>query len=65
MQNYIYEFPENEHYPVVDRLKKEWEKGQMPEPMEAAETVAKAIIKAREYKSGAYLDARNIVPVES
>jgi benzil reductase ((S)-benzoin forming) len=65
MQSYIYEFPENEHYPVVDRLKQEWEKGQMPEPMEAAETVAKAIIKARDYKSGAYLDARNIVPVES
>jgi benzil reductase ((S)-benzoin forming) len=65
MQNYIYEFPENEHYPVVDRLKKEWEKGQMPEPMEAAETVARAIIKAREFKSGSYLDARNIIPVES
>ena len=65
MQNYIYEFPENEHYPVVDRLKQEWESGQMPEPMEAAGTVAKAIIKAREFKSGSYLDARNIVPVES
>jgi benzil reductase ((S)-benzoin forming) len=65
MQSYIYEFPENEHYPVVDRLKQEWESGQMPEPMKAAETVAKAIIKAREFKSGSYLDARNIVPAES
>jgi benzil reductase ((S)-benzoin forming) len=65
MQSYIYDFPENEHYPVVDRLKQEWESGQMPEPMEAAETVAKAIIKAREFKSGSYLDVRNIIPVES
>lgn len=63
MQSYIYEFPENEHYPVVDRLKEEWNSGQMPEPDEAAEKVARAIIKARDFKSGSYLDARNILPV--
>jgi benzil reductase ((S)-benzoin forming) len=60
MQNYIYDFPENEHYPVVGRLKKARETGQMPEPEEAAEINAKAIIKAREYKSGSYLDVRNM-----
>jgi benzil reductase ((S)-benzoin forming) len=65
MQNYIYDFPENEHYPVVDRLKKARESGEMPEPLEAAEMVAKAIAKAREFKSGSYLDARNITPVPS
>jgi benzil reductase ((S)-benzoin forming) len=60
MQNYIYDFPENEHYPVVERLKKARETGQMPEPEEAAKINAKAIIKAREYKSGSYLDVRNM-----
>jgi benzil reductase ((S)-benzoin forming) len=60
MQNYIYDFPENEHYPVIGRLKKARETGQMPDPEEAAEINAKAIIKAREFRSGSYLDVRNM-----
>jgi benzil reductase ((S)-benzoin forming) len=60
MQDYIYEFPENEHYPVVDRLKKLRDAGEMPEPEAAAKINAKAIEKARKYKSGSFLDSRNM-----
>ncbi len=60
MQDYLYDFPENEHYPVVQRLKKSRQAGEMPGPEEAAEINAKAIEKAREYKSGSFLDSRTM-----
>lgn len=60
MQDYIYNFPENEHYPVVERLKKSRETGEMPEPEEAAQINARAIEKALEFRSGSFLDSRNI-----
>lgn len=60
MQDYIYDFPENEHYPVVERLKQTRDSGDMPEPEEAAELNANAIEKALQYKSGSFLDSRNL-----
>lgn len=60
MQDYIYNFPENEHYPVVERLKKSRKTGEMPEPEEAAQINARAIEKALEFRSGSFLDSRNI-----
>lgn len=60
MQDYIYDFPENEHYPVVERLKQSRESGEMPEPEEAAEINAKAINKALEYRSGSFVDSRTM-----
>src|SRR5690606_24144171 len=46
MQDYIYNFPENEHYPVVERLKHSRMAGEMPEPEEAAEINANEIGRA-------------------
>ena len=60
MQDYIYDFPENEHYPVVKRLKKSRNDGEMPEPEEAGRINAKAIEKALEFQSGTFLDSRTI-----
>lgn len=60
MQDYIYDFPENEHYPVVARLKHSRNTGEMPEPEEAAEINALAIAKTLNYKSGSFLDSRNL-----
>lgn len=60
MQDYIYELPENENYPVVERLKEQRDSGQMPEPEAAAEINAKAIHKAKQHKSGSFLDSRNM-----
>lgn len=60
MQDYIYDFPENEHYPVVERLKHSRMAGEMPEPEEAAEINANAIEKAFNYRSGSFLDSRNL-----
>lgn len=60
MQDYIYNFPENEIYPVVERLKKSRQAGEMPEPEEAARINALAIEKVKEYKSGSFLDSRTM-----
>lgn len=60
MQDYIYALPEDGQYPVVERLKKLRESGEMPDPDTAAEINAKAIKKALQYKSGSFLDSRNM-----
>ncbi len=60
MQDYIYALTENEHFPVVKRLKEQRNSGQMYEPEAAAEINAAAIKKAKEYKSGSFLDSRNM-----
>ncbi len=60
MQDYIYGLPENERYPVVERLKQLRDSGNMHDPHTAAEINAKAIEKAKAYKSGSFLDSRNM-----
>ncbi|MFW6371605.1 MAG: SDR family NAD(P)-dependent oxidoreductase [Bacteroidota bacterium] len=60
MQDYIYELPENEKYPVVERLKQLRDSGEMHDPETAAEINAKAIEQAKGYKSGSFLDSRNM-----
>lgn len=60
MQDYIYDLPDHDDYPVVKRLKQQRDSGQMPEPEIAAEINAAAIKQAREYKSGSFLDSRNM-----
>lgn len=60
MQDYIYELPDNNEFPVVQRLKKSRDNGEMPNPDKAASINARAIEKAKEYKSGSFLDSRTM-----
>ncbi|QGY42951.1 SDR family NAD(P)-dependent oxidoreductase [Maribellus comscasis] len=60
MQDYIYDLPENENYPVVQRLKKAKGTEQMPGPEKAAENISKNIERLKDYESGSFIDIRTI-----
>lgn len=60
MQDYIFNLPKEKEYPTVTRLKNVKASNQMPKPAEAAKTNAEAIIKAKNYESGSFLDIRNM-----
>lgn len=60
MQDYIFSLPNNEKYPVVDKLKEIKAKKQMPDVEEASPKVAEAIEKALIYESGRFLDLREM-----
>jgi len=60
MQDYIAGLPEEIDYPVVKKLKKAKGTDQMPRPERAAEIVAGAIERARDYDSGSFVDVRQL-----
>jgi len=59
MQDYIYELPDDERFPVVQKLKQAKGTQSMPEPEIAAELVANSIKKAVEFESGIFIDIRD------
>jgi len=60
MQDYIFALPDEEKFPVVQKLKKAKGTEQMPDPIMASETIANAIEKSKKYPSGSFLDIRNL-----
>lgn len=60
MQDYIYDLPKEREYPTVQKLKSMKESGKMPDPVEAGEINAKAIEKVKNYKTGLFLDVREL-----
>ncbi len=60
MQEYIFNLPEDNNYPAVQKLKEAKEKNQMPGVEEAAEIVSNAIKKVKKYESGSFLDVRDM-----
>ncbi len=60
MQDYIYKHADENKYPVVQKLKSAKGTSMMPGPDQAAKVIAEAIIKTRQYESGAFLDVRNM-----
>lgn len=60
MQEYVSSLPEEEHFTIVAYLKKVRTSGEMPTIEEAAETNVNAIAKAQNYKSGSFLDVRQM-----
>ncbi|WP_430973953.1 SDR family NAD(P)-dependent oxidoreductase [Sunxiuqinia rutila] len=60
MQDYIYNLPDEEAFPVVKRLKKAKGTDQMPDSKKAAQKIADAIEKIRKMESGSFQDVRTI-----
>jgi benzil reductase ((S)-benzoin forming) len=60
MQDYIYNLPEDDTYPVVQMLKKAKGTEQMPQPEQAAQIISEVIKNATDYESGSFLDVRNM-----
>ncbi|MDZ7742598.1 MAG: SDR family NAD(P)-dependent oxidoreductase [Bacteroidota bacterium] len=60
MQDYLTNLPDDERFPSIDRLKAARGTEKMPQPEEAADMLAKAIEKAREYETGSFVDVREI-----
>jgi len=60
MQDYVYNLPETDKYPVVKKLKAARGTDQMPDPDKAAAIVAKAIEKAGKLESGSFADVRKL-----
>jgi len=60
MQEYIFSLAEDPRFPSLRSLKETKSSGQMPSAGEAAETLAKAVIKAHNEESGSFLDVREM-----
>lgn len=60
MQDYIASISEDEAFPVIQNLKKVKGTPHMPGPEEAAPQLAKAIEKIQQYRSGSFIDIREI-----
>jgi NAD(P)-dependent dehydrogenase (short-subunit alcohol dehydrogenase family) len=60
MQDYIYDLPDKDEYPVVKRLKQAKGTEQMPPPEKAAKIVARGIETAKKSESGEFLDVRKL-----
>ncbi|TVR70384.1 MAG: SDR family NAD(P)-dependent oxidoreductase [Marinilabiliales bacterium] len=60
MQDYIYSLADDPRFPSLRRLKDAKSGGEMPSAGEAAETLAKAVIKAHNEESGSFIDVREI-----
>ncbi len=60
MQDYVFTVTEDEKYPVIKKLKEARGTSEMPEPEDAAKRVSQAIKKALNYKSGSFLDVREM-----
>ncbi len=60
MQDYIYQLPDNDKYPVVKKLKNAKGTSQMPSPDETAPLLLKAFEIVNKYDSGAFLDVRDL-----
>ena len=60
MQDYISGLPDDEHYPVVQKLKKAKNTPDMPAPSEVAEELIEAFGRAMHYRSGSFLDKREL-----
>jgi benzil reductase ((S)-benzoin forming) len=62
MQDYINDLPEEyeEKFPMVKKLKEARGTESMPKPFDAAKIISSAISKVVEYKSGSFLDVRDI-----
>jgi len=60
MQEYISNLPDNKEFPVIEKLKKVRQNQHMPGVDDAAKTVASAIEKVKNYKSGSFLDVRKM-----
>ena len=60
MQEYINSLPDDDRFPVVKRLKNAKGTDQMPVPSRAAKIIAKALTRIDSYKSGSYVDVRDL-----
>ncbi|HER10014.1 MAG TPA: SDR family NAD(P)-dependent oxidoreductase [Bacteroides sp.] len=60
MQDYIFSLPDDERFPVVNRLKEMKRKKQMKDPREAAADLIGAMEIAMQRESGSYIDVREL-----
>ncbi len=62
MQDYIHDLTADmeDRFPVVKKLKAAYGTSKMPGPDEAARIIAAGIDKSKKYKSGQFLDVRNM-----
>jgi len=60
MQDYIYNYPDEEKFPVVKKLRQAKGTPDMPSADEAAKIIADAINKAVKKESGEFLDVRSM-----
>lgn len=60
MQEYIYGLPEEKHFPVVKRLREMRDSGEMLSPEEAVKNLVRVFPLLKRYKSGEFLDVRDI-----
>lgn len=60
MQNYIYDLPVDERFPILDRLQTMKRNKQMPSEIDAAVELAKGFEKVLKLKTGGYYDIREI-----
>ncbi|HAF30889.1 MAG TPA: alcohol dehydrogenase [Bacteroidales bacterium] len=60
MQDYIYNYADDEKFTVVKKLKKAKGTDQMPKTDEAARIISEAIQKSIKYASGSFLDVHNL-----
>ncbi|MCB2196725.1 MAG: SDR family NAD(P)-dependent oxidoreductase [Bacteroidetes bacterium] len=60
MQDYIYNYPDEEKYPVVKKLREAKGTPNMPKPDDAAKLVADAVKNSFKYASGSFLDVRSL-----
>lgn len=60
MQEYIFNLPDDDKYPVVQKLKNARGTDAMPNPEQAAPIIANAIERCLQYESGSFLDIRQM-----
>jgi NAD(P)-dependent dehydrogenase (short-subunit alcohol dehydrogenase family) len=60
MQEYITGLKDEKKFPVIKKLKQARGTDQMPDPLEAAKTVAGAIERLHRHQSGSFLDVRQM-----
>ena len=60
MQEYIFGLPEEKHFPVVKRLREMRDNGEMLSPEEAAKNLVRVFPLLKQYKSGEFIDVRDI-----
>ncbi|MFW6370887.1 MAG: alcohol dehydrogenase, partial [Bacteroidota bacterium] len=60
MQDYIYSLPDDNKFPVVQKLKSLKGTDDMPPPAKAAPSLIKAFETVKKYESGSFLDVREL-----
>jgi NAD(P)-dependent dehydrogenase (short-subunit alcohol dehydrogenase family) len=60
MQEYIYNLPEEHHYPIIQRLREMRDRNEMYTPEEAAKNLIRVFPLLKRYESGAFVDVREI-----